>query len=422
MSADNDLDFRLRRGLRAAAEALPPTDLPGPDRAAGQRHSAGRPAVRRLVLAGAAAVLVVAAAVGVTTLGGDGDDTADLQVAQAPSTTDTTVPDLGPAVDPVPGSAVVVGTELVSFGPDGQPGERLSLAPLTDVQAVASDRHGGWIACGSVPVSEDAVPSIDPETFGPVTTVPPAGAPGTQTTVTHPSSEETMQAELDRREETSDQTGDDVVDVEIVPNTYLFRPGQDPEPLPVASMCIASSLGVTEVDGRQVLAYVAGGDISVHLLDLQTGTDRAVPLTVMPRPGQASVGGGRLAVFGDAGLEMWDLATSEPVAVGPVDLPVRAPDATEGMLTSDLVLSPDGTRLAALVGDISPTSEVVVVDLTSGTELFRHQVPVSLEGAEVAFDGTTVAVGNFYDSYGPVRIFDVATGTERTVEAHGVLP
>src|SRR5690606_26924833 len=148
------------------------------------------------VLAGAAAVLVAAAAVGVTTLGGDGDDTADLQVAQAPSTTDTTVPDLGPAVDPVPGSAVVVGTELVSFGPDGQPGERLSLAPLTAVHVVASDRHGGWIACGSVPVSEHAAPSVDPETSGPATAVPPASAPGTPTTVTLPSSEDATQGEL----------------------------------------------------------------------------------------------------------------------------------------------------------------------------------------------------------------------------------
>ena len=127
-------------------------------------------------------------------------------------------------------------------------------------------------------------------------------------------------------------------------------------------------------------------------------------------------------MLSDAGLEVRDLATGEPVAIGPVDLPVRAPGAIEGLLTSDLVLSPDGTRLTALVGDISASSEVVVVDLGSGTELFRHEVPVSLEGAEVAFDGTTVAVGNYYDSYGPVRIYDIAAGTERTVDAHGLLP
>lgn len=423
MTTDDDLDLRLRRGLRAAAEALPPTDLVGSDRAAGHGHRAGRPAVRRLALAGAAAILVAATAVGVTTLGGDGDDTADLRVAQ-PST-DTTVIDLGPAVDPAPGSAVVVGAELVSFGPDGQPGERLSLAPLTDVQAVASDRHGGWIACGSGPVPDDVATPVDPGTSSPTTepdapTVPDGQTP--TTTTIPPSSDEARQAEIDRRAGASDQADDDVVNVEAVPDTYLFRAGQDPEPLPASAMCVADSLGVTEVDGRHVLAYVSGADLSIHLLDLETGTDSAVPLGSTPPPGQASVGGGRLAVFGDAGLEMWDLATSEPVAIGPVDLPVRATDATEGLLTSDPVLSPDGTRLAALVGDMSSTSEVVVVDLASGAELFRYEVPVAIEGAEVAFDGTTVAVGNYHDSYGPVRIYDVATGMERTVDTHGLLP
>jgi hypothetical protein len=40
----------------------------------------------------------------------------------------------------------------------------------------------------------------------------------------------------------------------------------------------------------------------------------------------------------------------------------------------------------------------------------------------LAYDGTSVAVGNSYDSAGPVQVFDVATGAERTIGAHGVLP
>ncbi|MDD9370897.1 MAG: hypothetical protein PV358_12340, partial [Acidimicrobiales bacterium] len=250
----------------------------------------------------------------------------------------------------------------------------------------------------------------------PPTTVVPGSGGGTD------GGTDAREAETDRAETTSGRSADDLGQAEASSsNTYWFRPGQDPEPL-ASVMCVADSLGVTEVGGQPVLAYVSGSDLAIHLLNLRTREDSAVPLSSIPPPGQASVGGGRLAVFGDAGLEMWDLATSEPVAIGPVDLPVRPPDASEGLLTSDVVLSPDGTRLAALVGDISPTSDIVVVDLASGTELFRHEVPVSLEGAEVAFDGTTVAVGNFYDTYGPVRIYDIATGTERSVEAHGLLP
>lgn len=64
----------------------------------------------------------------------------------------------------------------------------------------------------------------------------------------------------------------------------------------------------------------------------------------------------------------------------------------------------------------------MVVDLASGRELFCRTAPVSPEGAEVSFDGTTVAIGNFYDGYGPVRIYDLGDGAERTVEAHGLLP
>ncbi|MDD9370547.1 MAG: hypothetical protein PV358_10590, partial [Acidimicrobiales bacterium] len=182
MSADDDLEVRLRHGLRAAAEALPPTHLDGsPPAVGGSRHGGGdRSTGRRLALAGVATVLVVAAAVTVATVRGDDGDPADLHVAQATSTTGPPASDLGPTVDPVPGSAVVVGAELVSFGADGQPGERLPLTPLTEVQAVTSDRHGGWIACGSIP--EDADPPEDSEVIPPGTTVPDGGTPSAPTT------------------------------------------------------------------------------------------------------------------------------------------------------------------------------------------------------------------------------------------------
>jgi hypothetical protein len=377
---ESELESRLRVGLRAAGEALPPA-APESSPQGGPpdgpfHHRRGR---RTWLAAAAAAIVVVAATgVGVAALGGDGDggddDPADVEVAQTPST-DTTVPDPGPAVDPIPGTAVVAGTELVSFGPDGQPGERLSLAPLSEVHDVVSDRDGGWIACGS-------------------------------TTVASP----------------SDQGPQHV---------YWYRPGHVAQALAVRPTCVPDSLGVTEVDGNEVLVYLGKADLSVgrrdplpQVFDLTTGADSPVPVDLQPAANVANVavGGGRLATMGDTGLVVTDLATGAAVPTGRVDLPVRPPGAASGMLTGDLALSPDGTRLAALVGDISASSEIVVVDLASGAELFRQAVPMSLEGASLAFDGTTVAAGNYSDLYGPVRIYDLATGAERTVEAHGILP
>jgi hypothetical protein len=133
-----------------------------------------------------------------------------------------------------------------------------------------------------------------------------------------------------------------------------------------------------------------------------------------------AVGGGRLAVLGDAGIALWDLATGEPVAVGPVDLPVRPAGATSGPFTADLEMAPDGASLAALVGEVSAPADLVVFDLASGDELLRRADAATVEGSQLAFDGTSVAVTNSYD--GRTTVIDVATGAERTVQAHGVLP
>jgi hypothetical protein len=71
-----------------------------------------------------------------------------------------------------------------------------------------------------------------------------------------------------------------------------------------------------------------------------------------------------------ARLTVRDLASGEPVPVAPIELPVRAPEAREGALTSDIALSPDGATLAALMGD--PASlEIVAFDLATGAELLR---------------------------------------------------
>jgi hypothetical protein len=428
MTARPDLESRLRTGLRAAGEALPPAV---PDRPAGRSgHRSSRRRGRAYVAAaGAAAVVAVVAGVGVVVLGGDDEPGApDVEASQPeadPSTTSTT--DAGPGVDPAAGSAVVIGSDLVNFGPDGQPGDTLPLAPLTQVQSVVSDRHGGWIACGTPPETPPLAP-------------PPADGTATITTITVPVGTWTTDVDVDsqavaRARELAEAAAEEAsgrgapsatgpVDEPTAPqsNAYRYRPGEAPAPLSVSVLCVADSLGVTEVGGADVLVYVSPATFSLQRLDLATGAATALSIDMASLPGSASVGGGRLATFGDDGLALWDLATGDPVAVGPVDLPVRAADATSGLFTGNLVLSPDGTTLAALVGDGSGTSDVVVVDLASGGEIFRRTVSTSMEGANLSYDGTTVAVGNFYDSYGPVQIFDLATGAQRTVDAHGILP
>ncbi len=418
MTAETDLESRLRTGLRAAGEALPPVEPADPARPGRWSERPGGPHLhrrRRAWVAGAAAAAVVAAAVGVgvASLGGDdGPDAPDLEVSQTPttgpSTTATTVPDAGPGVDPAAGSAVVVGTDLVSLGPDGQPGDTLPLAPLTDVQSVVSDRHGGWIACGT--------PAQAPIES------PPVSEGATTTTGIDLPSETAFEA----RDPNSPGTMPSLPDVEPqprTPNTYRFRAGQDPEPLSVDVLCVADSLGVTEVGGHDALVHVSPATFSLNRLDLATGDVTPLAIDLSSGPRSAGVGGGRLAMVTDAGLGLWDLATGEPLAVAPIDLPVRAADATSGPLTSDLALSPDGATLAAVVGDPSAgTAEVVVADLATGTELFRTTVAASVEGGQLAYDGTTVAVGNFYESNGPVHVYDLATGAERTVDVHGLLP
>ena len=60
------------------------------------------------------------------------------------------------------------------------------------------------------------------------------------------------------------------------------------------------------------------------------------------------------------------------------------------------------------------------IDLASGAELFRRPDAAPAEGGQLTFDGTSVAVGNFYD--GQATVFEVATGAERTIDAHGIIP
>lgn len=434
MTAHSDLENRLRTGLRAASKALPPAEPVRPLDPTAGRDSVHRPGTRLrrgtvAALAAAAAVTVVGASMAGLALAGRDGRTPDVESTPAqdpeagpPATgAATAVGDqhAGPGDDPVAGTAVVTGDELVTYGPDGQPGTTLSLAPLTGVQSAVPDRHGGWIVCGS---TTDDVSFRDAEDGGtswsgePPTSVPADGGSGS--TGDGAGEPEAQIAELSG---SLDATSD-AVDSDPVPTTYWFRPDTDPQPLPIGPVCAADSLAVTLVDGREVLLYFSGATYSVHQLDLATGADEPLAIDLgIPSSGQVTAGGGRLAMVDEAGLHVWDIATGEPVSAGPIDLPVST-DLNVHPSTSSLSLSPDGTRLAAIVGDMSAPSELLVFDLATGEELLRTSVPVGLEGDEISFDGTTVAVSNYSEGYGPVRIYDVASSDERTIDTHGILP
>jgi hypothetical protein len=438
MTAHADLETRLRAGLRAAGDALPHAELSDPSRAAdptGPDHrTAGIALLRRRRSAGlAAAVAAMVAVAGmaaiVATRAADERDGAD--VATEPtlgsSTTDTTTPttlgstgvlgdDPGPGVDPVAGSAVITDDQLVTYGPDGRPRATVPLAPLTGARAAAQDLHGGWVVCGTPPRDTPSTPLRGGTS--PTLTVPdPDGS-----TLVERADE--LEAEIQERlDEVADEaaTQPGTAPAPAQPNTYRFRADHEPVPLGVNVHCLADSLSVTEVDGHPVLFYVSPATFSGRQLDLVTGADTALQIDVGDAGlSDVAVGGGRLAVLGDAGLGLWDLATGEPIAVGPVDLPSRPAGATSGPFTDDLELSPDGAALAALVSDGSATADLVVIDLASGAELFRRPDAAPVEGSQLTLDGTSVAVGNFYD--GQATVFEVATGAERTIDAHGIIP
>ncbi|MGH9213961.1 MAG: YncE family protein [Acidimicrobiales bacterium] len=378
MNAPTQLEDRLRHGLQAAASALPPAEAvrgrPG-------QHQAHPPRKRWVVVAvsGAAAAAVVVAAVFVANRGEDQPDVRldPVEPANIPGETGQPEPpgEGGDAEEPpaqdteveaangmVPGQAVIVDTELRTYGPDGSQTGTVSLADLGDVQAASSDLAGGWVACGLLDGALVWYP-VDGESVTLESTSP---------------------------------------------------------------MCVADAVRVVDSAEGPTAIYAAMGpggmmESSFHAVVLATGEDRELALPIDPQGFYSwSAATGRIALHSDeAGLQVFDLATGESLPVAAIDV---------GGPASDLVLSPDGTSVALLTGDIvSDATDLVVYDAATGAERYRESFAMSLEGAQLSYDGTTVAVGNYYDGhddvvYPPVTVFDVATPeTRHTIDVHGTV-
>jgi len=396
---------RLRRGLESSADTVPPGELTSRDR----RPPGGRAGRRRmgpLVLGGAAAAVVVVAAVLVVRDSGDGpSDVVANQAGQpSPSADETTVPAEGTAVSDgdLPGQAVVVGNELRTYGPDGAQTGAVSLAPLTGIQAASSDLAGGWVVCG---MDESAEPPVDPA--------------------------------AERAERAADAAGDpdgDAGDGPVSSDRIMWFPAEG-EPREVAAapfLCSADSIRVVGSAEGPTLIHEGipsgSGDVAMaagfSTVVLATGEQRTLDLPLDPEGFYRwSAAAGRILVRGELsgeeiGPQLFDLTTGDPLPIAEVD-----PDPNG--LPSDVALSADGATAAWLFGDAAELeSDLVVTDLATGEELYRETFPITLEGAELSYDGTTVAIGNWYDdpTYPPVTVFDLANPEARyTIDAHGTI-
>jgi hypothetical protein len=390
MNAPTALEDRLRRGLHAAADALPPAS-PQPRR--------GRPRAsrKRWVAGGIATAAAVAAVVGAVVVGGRQGEQPSVELeattpqegttADSPASPGSPDPVVAATNGMVPGQAVVVGNELRTYGPDGGQTGTLSLAPLDDVQAASSDLAGGWVACGMTSVAAaDAA-----ATSGTTTTTVPADEP-----------------------------------VGGISDPLIWYPAdRAPIALEEASpVCMASAVRVVDTPEGPTAVYSAFGSagFSFRAVVLATGEDRELSIPLDPTGFYASSASpGRIIVHSDEhGLQLFDLTTGE-------DLPVAAIDLASPGHVSDIALSPDAASLAVIVGEVAGPSDLVVYDLATGAELYRETFPLlATEGAELSYDGTKVAVGNYYDGhddvvYPPVTVIDLATGARHTIDVYGLV-
>lgn len=397
MNAATELEDRIRRGLHAAAEALPPPPQARPS-ATPQNGAHTRMRWITATVAGAAAVAAVVAAVVVAGRDGERGSDVELESPSSPRTPDEPdepdepdapeVPEIQSAANGmVPGQAVIVGNMLNTYDPAGALVRTVPLAPLENVQSASSDLTGGWVACGMVSAASTE-------------SRPPGESP------------------------TSTGAADDTVPGGFSDPLIWFPQGREPVELGSGAMCMADSVRVVDSPEGPTAFYLAwGSDGSIgnnwRAVVLATGQDRELDLPVDPEGFYRwSTSPGRIIVHSDeSGFQLFDISTGESLPVAPIEL--SGP--------SDVALAPDATSVAVIVGEVDGASDLVVYDLATGAERYRETFPdLATEGAQLSYDGTTVAVGNYYEGYDdvvypPVTIINLATGARHTVDAHGLV-
>lgn len=453
MTAATDFEDRLRRGLHAAADALPPPPadadarLPHerpPRRSRGPLHPRWAPGA----LAAAAAVVAVVATVAVVNR--DRPDPSDVEAGQQPPPSrpaESPTADL-PVIDAaangaVPGRAVMTGNQLHTFGPDGVPTGTAELSGIESVQAASSDLDGGWVACGYGPADRVAVDDLEVrveeaqeqasqaegaeltgEAVSPesdrvgqldVTMVPApdGGSPPTSTAPTGGGEPTSTVPAWDTETAYQVPPGDAWLPSKPV---MWYPAGGEPVELDIRALCIANSIHVIDAPEGPTLVY-GGSDLRAHALVLATGEDRVLNLPPLDLATYGSVDAspGRVIAHGEAnGFQLFDLATGETLPLPELDLGVEA------RMISDIAVAPDATSLAVLVGPVEGPIALVVVDLTTGAERYYAPFPeLAMEGDQLSYDGTTVAVGSFAEA--PVTVIDLTTGARHTLDAYGVV-
>jgi hypothetical protein len=395
--------------------------------------AAGAPHRRRtlVVLGAAAAVTALAGTAIVVTGDGGGEDGAPADVAANSSdpTTTTAPPYVERDINGmVPGRAVAnidLGG-LRTYGPDGQPTGTVDLAPLESVSNAASDLQGGWVVCGGVyKTFEELNAGLTPEELAELEDeIADVRSRAESEAWTDEAGSPVTSEDPGWSGPTAEATDEVAVSGAMVDVLMWFPAEGAPVELdgnvPFPG-CMEGAIQVVDSpDGPVVLRGGVsfgedGGDMHPRLegILLPTGERREFRVPTLPGlPLRWSLTTGKaLTYIEGVGLQLFDLETTREIPIADID---------PGPI-SHVALAYDGKTAAVLTGPVSGPVDVVVYDLASGAELFRKSIDMSAEGDQVSYDGTTLAVGNFYGDYGPVTVIDLATGAEHTIDAHGVI-
>jgi hypothetical protein len=362
MTTSTALEDRMRRGLRAAADALPagpadPDGLPAPR----AEQPASPPRWVRPAAAAAVASLTVLG--GTLLLRGQAEVAMPGAGAADPGATAAPTPATNPARPPVllaPGQVVGHGDDVQVFDPQGNLTRTVPLG-LTRSGGAVPDLRGGFVTCG-----------------------------------TTGDTKETRQEQI----------------------VWLKADGQRAVLAAHVFGCPADGIGVYDSAEGPVVVFetnLVNQDLTMAVLG--SGQTRTLPVPSLGANHQArwSVADGKLLRLGPDGPQLFDLATG-------AELPRPGWSPPAG--GSDVVLAPDARSVATISGGAFGPVTVTVADLATGAVRFQESVAMPAEGAELAYDGATVAFGNWYDQpgYPPVTVVDLASGARHTVEAHGALP